>query len=393
MNATLQCLRVVPELQSALSVYKGTVTQDPANNVTVGMRDLLKLLHAASADDGVPPIIFLQLLRNAFPQFAQEGPHGPMQQDANECWSMIVRSLAQRLPAVDAGGQLTASSALATLTDTANASIGSDGVFRPKSLMEQYFAGVFRSTMKCEESDEPQTVSYEPFFQLTCHISQEVNYMSQGIREALEETITKRSESLGRDAKFKKSQRVDRLPGYLAVNFVRFFWKGKVNAKILRNVKFSATLDLFDICTPELQERLKPMREKFKQYEDAFVSNKLTDPTAGGKGKDKERDVPYYYNPPAAADLSKFPSFSFENDRGSNNSGFYELSAVLTHMGRSSDSGHYVGWVRTKGDNWLKYDDDKVSPVHTEDILKLSGGGDWHIAYVLLYSSRSLPTA
>lgn len=33
-------------------------------------------------------------------------------------------------------------------------------------------------------------------------------------------------------------------------------------------------------------------------------------------------------------------------DVGSNNSGYYELAAVLTHKGRSSDSGHYVGWVR-----------------------------------------------
>lgn len=36
-------------------------------------------------------------------------------------------------------------------------------------------------------------------------------------------------------------------------------------------------------------------------------------------------------------------------DVGSNNSGFYELSAVLTHKGRSSSSGHYVAWVRKKG--------------------------------------------
>ena len=36
-------------------------------------------------------------------------------------------------------------------------------------------------------------------------------------------------------------------------------------------------------------------------------------------------------------------------DIGSNNSGYYELQAVLTHKGRSSSSGHYVAWVRRKG--------------------------------------------
>ena len=47
------------------------------------------------------------------------------------------------------------------------------------------------------------------------------------------------------------------------------------------------------------------------------------------------------------------PSLSFlpssllcSSDPGCNNSGYYELLAVLTHQGRSSSSGHYVGWVR-----------------------------------------------
>jgi len=38
----------------------------------------------------------------------------------------------------------------------------------------------------------------------------------------------------------------------------------------------------------------------------------------------------------------------FVADVGSNNSGYYELQAVLTHKGRSSSSGHYVAWVRGK---------------------------------------------
>ncbi len=65
--------------------------------------------------------------------------------------------------------------------------------------------------------------------------------------------------------------------------------------------------------------------------------------------------------------------------------GMYELCAVLTHQGRAADAGHYVAWVKDKGASWFKYDDDKVS-VHTEeDVKKLSGGGDWHMAYLLQY--------
>lgn len=35
-------------------------------------------------------------------------------------------------------------------------------------------------------------------------------------------------------------------------------------------------------------------------------------------------------------------------------------------------------------------DDDDVRPVPAEDILKLSGGGDWHCAYLLLYGPKVL---
>ena len=74
-------------------------------------------------------------------------------------------------------------------------------------------------------------------------------------------------------------------------------------------------------------------------------------------------------------------------DVGSNNSGYYTLQAVLTHRGRSSSSGHYVAWVRQKGEVWLKCDDDVVSPVTSEDVLKLSGGGELLILS-LIYKPR-----
>ena len=92
-----------------------------------------------------------------------------------------------------------------------------------------------------------------------------------------------------------------------------------------------------------------------------------------------------------AQDNAEHEAWDFPDDEGSNNSGYYILQAVLTHKGRSSNSGHYVGWVRQKGETWLMCDDDDVSPIHEEDVLKLSGGGDWHTAYLLLYGPRKLP--
>ena len=64
---------------------------------------------------------------------------------------------------------------------------------------------------------------------------------------------------------------------------------------------------------------------------------------------------------------------------------------MLTHKGRSSSSGHYVAWVRQKGDTWIECNDDDVRPIHVDDVMKLSGGGDWHTAYLLLYGPRRLP--
>lgn len=78
------------------------------------------------------------------------------------------------------------------------------------------------------------------------------------------------------------------------------------------------------------------------------------------------------------------------------------MVAVLTHKGRSADSGHYVAWVKQENGKfsgsgqfdyfvsnvfvlqlmisfftgkWIEFDDDNPIPQREEDITKLSGGG------------------
>lgn len=41
--------------------------------------------------------------------------------------------------------------------------------------------------------------------------------------------------------------------------------------------------------------------------------------------------------------------------------GKYELVGVLTHQGRSADSGHYISWTHQTGEKWAQFDDDIVS--------------------------------
>jgi len=82
----------------------------------------------------------------------------------------------------------------------------------------------------------------------------------------------------------------------------------------------------------------------------------------------------------------------FNSETGDNCSGYYELYGVLTHKGRSSSSGHYVSWGRSDPlkDDWYLYDDENVSKVEEKQVMDLSGGGDWHMSYVLLYGPRRI---
>lgn len=69
--------------------------------------------------------------------------------------------------------------------------------------------------------------------------------------------------------------------------------------------------------------------------------------------------------------------------------GTYSLQFLITHTGREADSGHYMAWGKfqksKKSDEWFKFDDDKVSLVKDEEVMKLGGGGDRPTAYMIFY--------
>ncbi len=87
-------------------------------------------------------------------------------------------------------------------------------------------------------------------------------------------------------------------------------------------------LDVFDLCTTELQQKLLPRRELFRlQDEDVKMISKAkklaTEPQQTKASIDVQTEQTTNYAP-----------YSFENDLGSNNSGYYELTSVLTHKGK-----------------------------------------------------------
>jgi ubiquitin carboxyl-terminal hydrolase 14 len=361
MNATLQCLRVMPELQSSLDKYQGNLTGvDQRGSLVASLRDLFVNLNKVS--DGFPPLVFWQMLRQTFPQFSQTGQGGiPMQQDAEECWSELVSVLKAKLPKDE----------------------------NDKNFIERYMTGEFKTETICEEApEEEKAVSNDTFTKLSCHISININYMINGILESLNEELEKTSPTLNRTAKYQRKSRVSRLPQYLPVQFVRFFWKPQeqVKAKILRKVKFPLEFDATDLCTPELQNKFSKAKLKIKEVEDKKIAKqreekrrKMNNEESSAMETDEEK-----------VDWSQVLDPELMKDEGCNPTGQYELAAVLTHVGRSADSGHYIAWVKKGPNEWHKFDDDKVSVLQDSDIERLDGGGDWHTAYIVLYRAKKL---
>lgn len=388
MNSTLQCFKVIPELQNALKKYNVPLASLNSNvaprakMLTSMLKNLYdemerKRIEVAANPSGehddleITPLFFLHILHQTFPQFATRDERGQFQQqDANECFCEVLR----------------------VLTDETVYSAADQAPDKQQSItLKKFFEIENDVTIKCVEEEgrsEPEQKSVEKCSQLSCFLSQDVRYIQLGIKNKMIEEIEKHSTLLGRNARYEKASLITRLPAYLSVQIVRFYYKEreKVNAKILKDVKFPIVLDVFEMCTPVLQEKLKPARQALKDYDDTKLEKQK-------QAKLAEADAPKIDLKPKGF----LPNY-FADDPGSNNSGIYELKALITHKGRASNQGHYVAWVRVADDDddpetvkWAACDDDNVYLVSEDEILKLSGGGDWHCAYVLLYGPKKIP--
>ncbi|KAH6887941.1 ubiquitin carboxyl-terminal hydrolase 14 [Thelonectria olida] len=447
LNSTLQTLKAIPELQGALTKYSpplglsDLIGMGNSNDLAAQLSSLYHKM--GETQESFPPLVFLQALRNAFPQFAEKSKtgNGYAQQDAEEAWSQIVSQLNQKL----------------------RSKTSEDG---PEvSFVEKYMSGEFSSVLECDEKEardggENAVVAREAFSKLNCHIEGTTNHLRDGILAALKEKLEKKSEVLGRDAMYTKTSKISRAPKYLTVHFVRFFWKRETQkkAKIMRKVTFPQELDIVEFCSDDLKKALVPVRDKVREIrkdeEDIERSRKKRKRTQdqeladipGGAGlpsekerKEKEKkeaekranqgkpaqpadgdtvmgetyktDAEVEAERDAALLAAKKELYALINpelrgDDGANQSGLYELRGVVTHQGASADSGHYTSYVKKsapvdpktgkKGEedgNWWWFNDDKVSEVTQDKIDGLAGGGESHSALILLYKAIPLPSA
>ena len=248
-----------------------------------------------------------------------------------------------------------------------------------------------------EENEEAKSV-IEKSKELRCYIdnnNKPINHLMEGIKLSMGDT-----------------QRMDNLPPYLVVNLVRFFWKKESStagtkagkAKILRSVSFPVVLDVYDICSEELQKSLDHGRKfeaKLREEYDNKVLSGHGEEAAKTEENEEKKDVemeeekkdskPEEEEKKTTTKKPKVKEATIKDHivyrpHGSGlDHGKYQLLGVVTHQGRTADAGHYIGWIHSTGDEWYQCDDDFVTRVKTEDILNLKGGGDWHMAYMLIY--------
>jgi ubiquitin carboxyl-terminal hydrolase 14 len=323
---------------------------------------------SSATTDSITPAMFVAAVRSRFPQFNQRDNHGHYaQQDAEE----FFRSLLQVL-----------------------------GTVNPK--IDDLFAFSVESQWKCLESDtEPTSSVSEEHKSLTCHMGTQlepVGHLHEGVQLSLKETISKEAVSLGRSANFQKLSGLSSLPQYLVLQFARFQWKAKSDSagteatktKITRKVTFQKTLDVYDFCTEAVRGQLDAGRERRRELLEAGALLEDVQTVAESGAQDR---------------LS---------------TGVYELVAIVSHQGRTSDGGHYVGWTKrpakpksasptadgeppvkkvskTTEDSepWVKFDDEFVSETNWSAMTDSGGiqGGlaDSQMAYMLFFAKTSVP--
>jgi ubiquitin carboxyl-terminal hydrolase 14 len=215
MNATVQCLRYMPELRDALSVSQ-----------SMNLATLLKSTYNEldRAGSSIPPYSFVHNLRTNFPQFSERTSQGRyMQQDAEEFYNTITGAIQRE---VDRSGNNPFDSLLGL------------------AMEEQ---------ISCTETDaEPVVTRIEHVNKLVVNINggaaapSNIDHLFEGLKLGLEGTIEKFSDVLNRNALWSRKQRVASLPRYICFQFMRFFWKPTpesrdhrgVKCKIMRSVTF-----------------------------------------------------------------------------------------------------------------------------------------------------------
>lgn len=249
------------------------------------------------------------------------------------------------------------------------------------------------------------TTQFDSQTKLRCTVQQDVIDIKTGIKLALQEELTKMSKISKQNEQFVRQSFVVKLPKYLIIHLQRFHWKADTNsrAKLIRKVAIDVLLDLFPLCNEETQHVLAQYRRSFEDIrkEMGLETKETTATTTTAEVTSTEPTEEQ-----KTKNIAKFGNVQ--------NGGYYELSAIITHQGRSADSGHYVAWTKTAAGksynekalvgmtdkekevlkeqmtskSFIKHDDDHSTFAPERILTDLAGGGEFHMAYICVYKSQ-----
>ncbi|EMS46093.1 Ubiquitin carboxyl-terminal hydrolase 6 [Triticum urartu] len=363
MNSTLQCLHSVPELKSALLSYsdnvRGNGVDQASHSLTVATRNTFGELDQSVRP--VAPLHFLQPGGGADPgvEPAEGDRRGGSRRGEEPTkgerrgGSRGEQNQWRESGRADPGeGQNQRRERVAMLPPVVAAS--------SQMLRKKYpqFAQQQNNVYMQQDAEECWT-------QLIYTLSQTLT------SEASEPTAAQMKELFGIDLvsrvhcaesgeESSESESVYSLKCHIShdVNHLHEGLKHGLKTELEKKVDYPLELDVYDFCSDELKLKLQTPRQVLRDAESAKFGLKVEVKTSSSQNIEKQL------------------------------TGIYDLIAVLTHKGRSADSGHYVGWVKQDDGKWIEFDDDNPSIRKEEEILKLSGGGDWHMAYICLYKAR-----
>ena len=83
MNATIQCLKVVPELRAQIKSFSEDfqLGASESSRITQSIKTVFNLMDGSNT---VNPMMLLHALHRAFPQFAQTGENGAYRQQVRK---------------------------------------------------------------------------------------------------------------------------------------------------------------------------------------------------------------------------------------------------------------------------------------------------------------------
>ncbi|EMG46597.1 Ubiquitin carboxyl-terminal hydrolase [Candida maltosa Xu316] len=367
LNSSLQTLFQMEDVQQKVKSFDFSVGVPGRTNDNLVLALNTVFSQMSKKQEAITPSIFLSLFRRSFPQFAEQQNGIYKQQDAEEAFSQILSSL--------------------------RATLKIDDLFRID----------FQTETKCLALPEDVTTGFEEAFKLNCHIDVKTNFLRDGILAGLKETIEKHNSTLNADTDYEITKTITRLPKYLTVHFIRFFWKRDINkkSKILRRVQFPFELDVAEMLDSSVKPEKIANRDTIRKVEkdnldlvrDFKKAKKDSTLTPLEQQEEDEMKITSIKSKFKDDLATAIPNVNFETST-ENPSSVYELNAVITHAGASADGGHYKAYVKDPtdldGDRWWLFNDDKVSSVNKEKIETLAGGGESDAALLLIYKGLGL---